>query len=95
MFDGNITERFVYRLATFSSKETFLVYPTLTSFTQKKRKTHNANDLLTLLLIGIIVNIYFLRKKLYCTYLNVTEHEMVLSYEKTFNEKMREQLVKI
>ena len=29
----------------FRKKKTFLVYPTLTNFTQRKRKAHDANDL--------------------------------------------------
>ena len=44
----------------FFSKETFQVYPTLTNFTQRKRKTHYANDLLALSLVSIIVYVYLL-----------------------------------
>ena len=73
----------------FFPKETFLVYPILTSFTQRKRETYDANDLLTLSLFGIIVYIYSLGKKFYGTYLKTTKHEMILSYAKFSNEKMR------
>ena len=38
----------------FFPKETFLVYPTLTNFTQRKRKTYDANDLLGHSLASII-----------------------------------------
>ena len=45
------------------SKETFLVYPTLTNFTQRKKKAYDASDLSPLSLISIIVYIYSLEKK--------------------------------
>ena len=64
------------------SKETFLAYPTLTYFTQRKRKTRDANGLLVLSLISIIVYIYSLGKKFYCTYLKTTWHKMIFSYAK-------------
>ena len=69
-------------------KETFLVYPTFSNFTQRNRKTYDANDLLALSLVNVIVYIYSLGKKFDCTYLKTTEHEMILSYAKPFNEKM-------
>ena len=46
-------------------KETCLVYPTLTNFTQRKRKTYDANDSLVLSLVNIIAYIYSLGKKFY------------------------------
>ena len=70
------------------------MYLTLTNFTQRKRKTFDGNDLLTLSVINIIVYIYSLRKKFYCTYLKITEHDMILSYGKPFNDKMQEELAK-
>ena len=69
------------------------MYLTLTNFTQRKRKTFDGNDLLTLSVINIIVYIYSLRKKFYCTYLKITEHDMILSYGKPFNDKMQEEQV--
>ena len=57
----------------FFSKETFLVYRTLTNFTSGKI-TYVANDLLTLSLPSKIVYIYSLGKKFYCTYLKTTEN---------------------
>ena len=71
----------------FFSKETFLVYPTLTILL-KERKTYDANDLFRM-------NYYYLGKKFYYTYLKTAEHEMLMSYAKLFNEEMREQLVKM
>ena len=69
------------------SKETFPLYPALTDFTQRKRKTYDSNDLLALLLVSIIGHIYSLGKKIYCIYLKTTGREMILSYAKPFNEK--------
>ena len=40
-----------------------------TKFSQKERKTYDANDLLALSLVRIIVYIYCIGKKFYCTYL--------------------------
>ena len=77
------------------SKETFLLYLTLTNFTQRMRKTYDANDLLALSLASIIVYICSYGEKIYCTYSKTTGHEMILSYAKPFNEKTRKQLVKI
>ena len=55
----------------FFAKETFLVYPTLTDFTQRKRNKYDANDLLALSLVSMIV--YILSwKKSYDTYLKTT-----------------------
>ena len=71
------------------------MYPTLTNFTQRKKKTHDVNGILALSPVSTIVDIYSFGKKFDCTYLKVTEGEIVLSYAKPFNEKMREQLVKI
>ena len=76
------------------SKETFLVYPGLTNFTERKRKFYDVNDPLALLLLSIIAYIYSLGKKFYCTYLK-TQNEMILSYAKPFNKKIHKQLVKI
>ena len=42
-------------------------YPTLTKFSQRRRKTYDANVLLTLSLVSMIVFIYSLGKNLYCT----------------------------
>ena len=56
----------------FFSKETFVVYPTLTNFTQRNRKTYDANDLLALLPASIIGYIYSPGRKFYCTYLKTT-----------------------
>ena len=56
----------------FFTKETFLVYPTLTNFTQRKRNKYDANDLLALSLVSIIVYMYFLGKKFNVTYLKTT-----------------------
>ena len=68
---------------SFFSKETFLVYLTLASFTNRKRKKYDASDLLAPSLASIIVYNYYLGKKFYYTYLTTTEHEMILSYAKT------------
>ena len=73
----------------FFSKETFLVYPTLLNFTQRKRETYDEIDLLTLSHGSVVVCIYCLGKKFYCTYLKTTEYEMRLSNAKAFNEKMQ------
>ena len=43
-------------------KETFLVYPTLTHFTQGTRKTYDTNDLLAPSIISVIVSISLLGK---------------------------------
>ena len=72
-----------------------VVYPTITNFTQRKRKTYDVNDLLTLSLVSIIAYIYSLGRKIYCTCLKTTWHEMILSYAKPFNKKIHKQLVKI
>ena len=74
----------------FLRKETCLVYPTLTNFTQRKRKTYDANDLLVLSLVNIIAYTYSLGKKFY-VHIQKQPHEMILSHAKLFNEKMREQ----
>ena len=58
------------------------MYPTLTNFTQGKRKTYDANDLSALSLVSIIVYIYSFGKKFYWTYLKTTKHEM-----ETFSEE--------
>ena len=49
----------------------------ISHLTQGKRKTYVANDLLALSLVNIIVYIYFLGKKFYCTYLKPKEHETI------------------
>ena len=86
------TKRFLERLPTFFffffKKKTFLLHPTLTNFTQRERKTCDANGLVSL--VSIIVYIHSLGKKFFCTCLKNEEHEMILSYEKPCNEKMRE-----
>ena len=46
-----------YKDGTFFSKEKFLVYRILTTFTQRKRKTY-ANDLSALSHVSIIVYFY-------------------------------------
>ena len=52
--------------------------------------------IISISLVGIIVNIYSLGKKFYCTYLKqTTEHELILPYAKPFVEKMCKQFVKI
>ena len=43
----------------------FLVYSTLTNFTQRKRKTYDANDLSAFSLVIIIFYIYSLGKKFF------------------------------
>ena len=75
----------------YFSKETFLLYPSLINFTQRKKKTYDTNDDLSMLsLVSIIVFIYSLGKKFYCTNLKRTEQEMILPCIKSFNEKIRE-----
>ena len=88
MFNRKNTKRFLVGLPTFFLKQTFLSYPTLTNFAQRERKKCDANGLVSL--VSIIVYIHSLRKKFFCTCLKVEEHEMILSYEKPCNEKMRE-----
>ena len=58
----------------FFSKERFLLYPTLTNLIQKMRKTCDANNVLAISLVNIIVYIYYLRKNIFCAYLNTIEH---------------------
>lgn len=82
-------------MATFSSKDTFLVYPTWKNFTQKKWKTCQANYLLELSLVSIIVYIYCLGKTFYYTYLKTTEHQTILPDAKIFHKKMCKYLVHI
>ena len=50
----------------------FLVHPILTNFLQRKRKMHDANDLLALSLVSIILHIHSFGKTFYCTYLKTT-----------------------
>ena len=71
------------------------MYLTLASFINKKRKKYDASDLRAPSLASMIVYIYYLGKKFYYTYLTTTEHEMILSYAKTFSEKIHQQLVTI
>ena len=71
------------------------MYPTLTSFPNRKRKKYDASDLLAPSLASIKVYIYYIGKKFCYTYLTTTEHEMILSYAKTFSEKIHQQLVTI
>ena len=70
-------------------KEAFLVHPTLTSLAQCKSKTfeNDAIDLLGLSLVSVVVYIYCLGKKFYCTYLKTTELEMRLSNANLFTRK--------
>ena len=44
---------FIFFLFFIFLKETFLVYPTLTNFTQRKGKTYDANDLMAVSLVGV------------------------------------------
>ena len=68
----------------------------LNRFYLKKEKSIYANDWLELSLrVIIMVYIFSLRKRFYCTYLKATEHVMIFSHAKPFNEKMCEKLVKI
>ena len=71
------------------------MYPTLTRFPNRKRKKYDASDLLAPSLASIKVYIYYIGKKFCYTYLTTTEHEMILSYAKTFSEKIHQQLVTI
>ena len=65
------------------------MYPTLVNFTQRKK------NVLCEWCISPFMRwynslIYSLgKRKLYCTCLKTTEHEMILSYVKPFNDKMR------
>ena len=43
------------KISNIFSKETFQVYPTLTNFTQRKRKTIDTNDLSALSLVSLVV----------------------------------------
>ena len=43
----------------------------------------------------MIVHIYYYGKTFYCTCLKTTDFEMMLSYAKALNEKMRKQLAKL
>ena len=71
------------------------MYSAGTDFTERKRKTYYTNNLSALSLVIIIVSIYSLDKKYHFIYLKTIENEMILCPAKFFNEKMREQLVKI
>ena len=64
---------------------------------QRKRKMYDANDLLALSLVRIIVCIYFLGKKFYCTYFKTAalDNIVLCLMHKTFYEKRREKLVKV
>ena len=57
------SETFGVKISTVSSKETFLVYPSLTYFNQRNRRTHDATDLLALSLVNVIVYIVILLEK--------------------------------
>ena len=70
------------------------MYPTLTNFIQRKRKSYDANNLIALSLVNIIVYIYSIGKRFYCTYLKTTAWDDIF-FVKTFNEKMREHHVQI
>ena len=54
------------------------MYPTFTNFTERKRKSHDANDLLELSRVSILVYIYSLGKKFYFTHLKTAEHDDVV-----------------
>ena len=81
-------------MPSFINVETFLVYSALTNFTQKKRKTYDANDLLALYLVSTIVYIYSLGNEFYCTYLKTTEHELKLSCTNIWTGKCTNNLQK-
>ena len=63
------------------------MYPTLTNFTQRKKKAHDVNDILALSPVSTIVYIYSLGKKFDCTDLKVTEDEIILSYANLLTRK--------
>ena len=64
----------------FILKETFLVYPALTNFTQRKRKTYDA----------MIYQRFHSLEKCFIAYIQEQQHEMILSYAKPLNEKIHE-----
>ena len=64
----------------FFSKETFLIYPTLTNFTQKKEQKHKAIDLLALSFVSVIVYIHSIRKSFYCTYFECELYNNSMNY---------------
>ena len=53
-----------YKIGTFFSKESFLVHPTLSNFTLRKKKMYDANELLALSPVIIIVYSYSLGKNI-------------------------------
>ena len=61
----------------------------LNKFCSKKEKNVKCECLLS----DVIVYIYSLGKRFYCTYLKTTDHEMILSFAKPFKEKMHEQII--
>ena len=61
------------------------MYPTLTSFPNRKRKKYDASDLLAPSLASIKVYIYYLGKKFCYTYLTATEHEMIKKHAHDFS----------
>ena len=63
----------------------------LNKFYSKKEKNVKCECLLS----DVIVYIYSLGKRFYCTYLKTTDHEMILSFAKPFKEKMHEQIINI
>ena len=65
LFNEKNATRFAQRLAMLFS----LLYPTVTEFSQRKRKTENVNDLLVLSLVCLMGHMYSLGKKFYSTYL--------------------------
>ena len=73
----------------------FFFGPASTNSFQRKRKTYDANDLLALSIVSIIVCIYSLGKKFYCTNFKTAERELILSFGRPFNEKMHEQRIEI
>ena len=87
---------FLWRLATSFLKETFLVYPTLTAFTQRKKKTYVWCEWFISAFTSEYNSLYPLSwKKFDCTSIKTTEHEFILLYAKAFNERLHKQLVKI
>ena len=66
-------ETFRIKIANaFFKKDIFLVYPTSTNFTQRKRKPYDTNNSLALSRFNVVVCIHSLGKKLCCTYLKTT-----------------------
>ena len=67
------------------------MYSTLTNFSQRKRKTYDANYLLALLFVSVI---FFILLEIFFIVHQQQQH-MISSYTTPFNEKMCKQLLKI